>query len=127
MADFSISISNSLGVLGPAPTNKWGTPNWGSFLWGARAEFEQDVGKFLLDNATTITESCFRDLAHLITNSFSLSADMTEEQLQTSNGYYKVFRRPSDDAEDRTLASWTDVTEPSDSFSEVASVSTTWS
>lgn len=46
MADYTQTVAESLNLLGPQDTSKWGTMIWGVGTWGSSIEdYRQDIGK----------------------------------------------------------------------------------
>jgi hypothetical protein len=126
MADFTITVSNSLAIVGATPSSLWGTMEWGE-NWGAGSEdFITSVFKFLA-NTTTLSDSLTKQLIKFILNTQTINGDMTEQQMFNGSGWNYVFVKPSTDAEDRSGTEWTDAnTGDVATWTCQAAGSTTW-
>jgi hypothetical protein len=132
MADFSITVRNSINTFGPAPTDKWGSPfTWGSSLWG---EGDQVIStSFFFPKTISNSITCDSSVALassrfiLLSDSISQDFEMSNENLQDPNGYFHVFAKPSTNAEDRVMTSFTSEPRVTTSWSQSTGASTTWS
>ena len=125
---FTKTITNSITLFGPAPSY-WGNMQWGE-KWGEGSEdLPCEIGKnsFLesVSISSTITpESRFN---FTVSNSVVLSGDMYSEYMLDGGGYYYVFVKPNENAEQRTLATYAAVSPSSVSYTCLSVGSVTWS
>ena len=106
MADWTISISNSLNLFGAGPSSLWYKHNWGEFLWGEGTE-DMIHGIFkVIDNSQSISDTVSKSITRKVTNNLAMTSAMTEEMLKDGSGYNYVFVKPSTDGEDRSLTQW---------------------
>jgi len=148
MADFSITISSSLALIGKDPPNLWNEYNWNEFNWGSGDPLDdliQDVSK-LITNSQGIATGVIRDIFHLtdgntltltsaiiarvfklISNSQALGSDPSRQVLSSGNGWDYIFPSDATNAEDRDFPNWTKPAAQSDGWSEVSIPSDGWS
>lgn len=129
MADFTITVSNSLNLFGPAPSNKWNAHLWGAFRWGeGTTDLQVDVVK-LLGNALTIADSLTLQSAVFLTvsNSLSLSSNPSNEGLSDGAGYSYVFTGNVTNAENRVETSYSQGSAGAQSYAAGTPPSTNWS
>jgi hypothetical protein len=124
MADFAITVSNTLRVVGPAPSSKWGVFNWGG-LWGGTDDLIFSVGK-LITNSLGLSSAIYKSLTKAISNTVDLNSRMNLGSLRDENGYYYVFPDNVTDPDDRYFPTWTQSSEPSTSFTTSTDPSTSW-
>lgn len=135
MADASITISNSMRCFGAGPSTKWGaswgagsqyTMTWGSAKWGEGSEDIHHEMTKLISNSEALTSAETFNVEKALAVTLSVTEDMAEETLQDSAGYYYNFPKPSRDAEDRSLTSWTEGADGSTNWTEVNPNDQTW-
>ncbi len=126
MADFTITISNQLYAFGPDRV----TPSlWGVFQWGenwaytafdlicdveksitnaitpSEAVLTFDVDKSISETLTP-SDAFSKDTERTIENTLSPTGDLSSETLKIG-GWNYIFVKPSTNAEDRNLATFT--------------------
>lgn len=124
MADLSITIQNRLSVSGPSPTNKWGAFNWGE-NWGESGDGYFTVGKNL-SAGVSFSDNIDVTLTKVFGNSLSIGSRINFGTLTDGSGYAYVFPDGVTDIDDRYIPTWTEASEPTQSFSEASEPSTTW-
>ena len=124
MADFAITVSNTLRVVGPAPSSKWGAFNWGG-LWGGTDDLIFSVEK-LLANGISISTAIYKSLSRTISNTVTTASRMNLGSLRDENGYYYVFPDNVTDPDNRYFPTWTESSEPSTSFTTSTEPTTSW-
>lgn len=129
MTDFSITVSNTLSVIGPSPSNKWGAFLWGE-NWGESGDGYFTIGKNLTESislASTVTPVA--EFVKSLSNTFAVSSSLNfgARTLTDEAGYAYVFPNIVTDVDSRYTPTWTEAAEPSSSFSESSEPSTTWS
>lgn len=125
MADFSITISNSMNVFGEGPATIWGD-NWGD-KWGegTRTMIFQ-VEKLIEDSQSLAGVYVNADVIKVIGESITPSFEADTEGLY--NGTWAVvFPSNTTDAEERDNASYTSGSASTTSFTCQAAGSTVWS
>jgi hypothetical protein len=133
VADFVISVSNSVNTFGPAPSTKWGTNTpytmtWGTSKWGEGTEdLIVQIVKNLTAETLTLTDALYKNPNKLLENSADFTSETTAEALLSGNGYYYVFVAPTTDGEDRNLSTYTSGSAGSVTYTSVSVASTTWS
>lgn len=127
MANHSITIENSIGVFGPAPSNKWGDYNWNAFTWG---EGNEDLPVWVVTqytaNAIALSMAIYTRVTKFIGQTLTVAADMGSEVLKNGDWTYNFTDRATD-AEDRDTATWTGDPEESTTWTEDAEENTEWS
>jgi hypothetical protein len=129
MADYSVTLNNSLNLFGVAPTSLWNAYNWGSFLWGeGTQDLETRTVKVLdssvsLDSAVTLSAYFVISVA----NDLSTSADMGSESLSDGSGYNYVVPSNVTEFENRSIASYTAGSAASTSWTTATATSVVWS
>lgn len=129
MADFTITISNSVNTFGPAPSSKWNAWAWNAFRWGEGTHdltvaFDKVIGNSLVPTDAFSAETAF---VVSIANTLAPTADMGSEQLADAAGYTYIFPSNASDAENRDIPDWTSGTAGSPSWSSGTAGSTSWS
>lgn len=132
MASFVASLTNRVVCFGGAATQNWGNyPNfpmtWGSSPWGERAMITQFSYGQLVTNAIVMTDASPKSVQKYYTNAFTLVDSTETENLQTQNGYYYVFVKPTVDAEERNLTTYAEDSDAGTVFTSQSVASTTWS
>lgn len=129
MADFTQTISNSLNVFGLEGSTLWGAATWGTDLWGQGSTTALNIDKPLTSETLTLTEDLQTEVVYnaILENSISIALDLTDETLQDSAGYYYVFTKPTTDADDRSLATYTEASSPTTTWTEGSTSGPTWS
>jgi hypothetical protein len=128
MADFSITISNSVNVFGASPSTKWNDFQWGVGTWGEGTNsIIKEVDKALAETLTlTDALTLETDFVRTIDNSLALESDMSFEGLKSGEWSY-VFTGPTTNAENRPAASFTIRANGSTVWTSGAATSTSWS
>jgi hypothetical protein len=128
MADHTKTITNTFQVFAPGPTSKWNSMVWGTDDWGGGDDQLASVHKFLASQDLSLSESWTKDasLAN-ISNSLSVTNDITDITQVDSDGYYHMFKGNTSDAVDRISTDFSSVSDPSTSWSEQSDPSTDWS
>jgi hypothetical protein len=125
MADFTITISNTLGVYGAEATNKWGVMEWGD-NWGyGDIDLVTTVYKLIDAGSIASDSTVANSLGKTITNTLICNGDMYSEKLYDAAGYYIVFVKDSN-AENRSLTSYSEINSGVGTYSQVSIPSTTW-
>lgn len=131
MADFSITITNSVRVFGIEESTKWGqtagTMTWGTSLWGQGfTVICQPV--ILITNSITPTWEYAGNYFSKLFNAGSVSPtfEMSSEVLKNGVWSY-VFASDTTEAEGRDFPTWSSGSASSVSFTCAAGGSTTWS
>lgn len=127
MADFSVTINNSMNVLGIEPPSLWGVMQWGEHWGYGDIDLPVDFGKFLDDSLTLDSSVSIDDFAHIITESFSFSSSISSITLVDLDGYFTVFKGGVTNAENRISTSYTEATGNSSTWTPVTNPSTSWS
>ncbi len=133
MANFTITISNSMRTFGPAPSDKWGvgaiyTFTWGVSKWGEGTEgltkdYEKPHAETLTLAGATLT---FDTAKRLSAQTLSLLSETYSETLQTANGYYYTFIKPTSEAEQRNISTYTKITPVTPTYSSGSTAGTVW-
>ena len=130
MADFSISIANSLNTFGPAPADTWGSKLWNAFLWGEGSEDLQVFINLIVATSALSLDTSISTLFEVyvtISNSLAPTADMFLEGLSDGSGYNYVFASNTTDGEGRTFPVYAPVSDGTGSWTEATAAVTTWS
>jgi hypothetical protein len=149
MANYNITISNSLNTFGLAPSDKWNDWNWNAFKWGEGTEDLQVFINLIVNtSALAPTSDMYFRFMHMldigstaltsaidaylytgisISNSLSITGDMLSETLMDSAGYNYVFSGQTTNAEDRFSPTYASQTANTTTWASAAASSTTWS
>lgn len=129
MADYNVTVSETLALFGVQPTNKWSEYNWNAFLWGegnnavlASAELLISETQAIADSETTAT-----DFNRTVEETVSVSGSPSSEVLRDGNGYLYVFPNDATNGEDRDPVTWASSATAPGTWSSQAAASTTWS
>lgn len=127
MADYTITISNTLNVFGPSPASQWGSMVWGDDYWGESKNLSTTLEKFLnesisLSDSVTAIVQWFRTLS----NGISVMADSNLGQLQDGSGWDYDFPGGVTDPNDRYIPDYTEDSNAGTSYTEVGNPSTDW-
>lgn len=132
MADFLITVTNSVRSFGPAPSTKWGagspyTMTWGTSKWG---EGTQDlivsVTKYLSNSQGSDT-TLYKSNSKFYSSSVSPTGEMSREVLSDGSGYSYLYPDNTTDLEGRDFTTFTSGTAQTTSYSSATAQSTTWS
>lgn len=128
MAAYSIAISNSLRVWGPAESDKWNDYAWNAFIWGEGTAGTVQTASKVLSETTTFTDSLSLVAGFYlsVTNTLSPTSDMGSERLY-SGDYQRVFPGNTTEGESRVSSSWASGTAGSSTWTSGTVSSTTWS
>lgn len=127
MANFNITISNSLNFFGPAPSNKWNQYNWNSFLWGEGTTDLAVSAVKVITNDLAPTDAVAKSAHRVFAEELFATADMGSETLRDGEGYYYNFPDRTTEAEDRDFPDWSQQSASSTSWASQAAASTSWS
>lgn len=127
MADFNITISNTLNVFGPQKTSRWNSMVWGTGFWGY-GDFDliTTIDKVITNSLSLSGANLTLNPTKVISNSIAVSGDMLSENISDSAGYNLIFGS-SKNAESRPLTSYTSIDSGTATYTQVASPGTTWS
>ena len=126
MADLSQTVTNSLNLFGPAPSDKWNAYNWNAFIWGEGTAPLVKVPFKVLSETVTLTDSTAKVPSRVIENTLSPTTSVTLENLTDGEGYYHVFPGGVTDGTDRVATTWSDGSSTSPSWSQGTASSTVW-
>lgn len=132
MPTFTKTISNVVTCLGPDETQKWGGSVaypmvWGVSKWGLRGMLVQNV-KFVTISFSAPSTSTVSKRAQVTKSETMLFAmETSTENLQSGNGYYYVFVKPSENAEDRPTNTYVAATRNTPVYTSLNVTSTIWS
>lgn len=115
MADFTITISNTIVLAGAADASLWGTMLWGTGFWGTDSDLDLEIEK-VFTNTVTATDAYTKSSDKAIANSMGVASDVPTLILQDAAGFCYVF--PSDQKNGAQ--------NPDTSYSQVAGASDTW-
>ena len=127
MTDHSITVANSLNLFGVAPSDKWNAYAWNAFLWG---EGTADLGVavvHLISNSLTLSDAYGKGVTKLVSETLSVTGDMSSEVLFDAEGYRYVFPDRTTEGEERDFSTWTSGTAASATWTSGTVTSTTWS
>jgi hypothetical protein len=133
MADFVVSISNSINCFGPAPSTKWGTGTntmtWGSSKWGEGSADLISESEKILSVQSIVIMGGVASLSpnKLISDTFELLSETTSQDLRTANGYYYFFVKPTLDPEQRNQSTYTVASVSATTYTTAPVTSITWS
>ena len=136
MANFTITISNSLNVFGGGVPTLWGntgitTMTWGTDKWGEGSEdYIQDVGK-TLENTLTFasTISTQLEIRVSISNTLAVLSEGTAEYLtdrDSASSWFYLFPGGVANAEIRVSSTYANGSAATTSFTVSSAVSTVW-
>lgn len=126
MANFTITISNTLDIFGESPSSMWGAMTWGVDKWGDSSKnLVRSIEKLVTNSFSTDSALTEKNPVKLISNSLSPTSETTSEGLTIGN-YSYVFIKPTTQAEDRQSTTWTG-TSTTTSWTSGTNASTTWS
>lgn len=127
MVDFSKTISNQLNVHGMQPSNRWGTMLWNQLWGGYDIDLEVGFGQELDLETINLTESWSKASARIISETVTMSQDLTHEGLTDPAGYNYLFDGVSVNAESRVFTSYTTSANGTSTYVQVSNPSTSWS
>jgi hypothetical protein len=131
LGNLSISISNALNLFGGSPSTKWGSGNmtWGASKWGEGTLNTPFVVIKQIDNALLpdATIATLLEVQIGIANALAFASDSTAEGLGDGSGWNYIFVRPTTDAEQRTGATYAEVSASPVSYTCATAANITWS
>lgn len=127
MANLTKTVTNSIRSFGPAPSTKWGGFTWGAGNWGEKgANLTRAIGK-LISN-TQLSDSTISKQPSVLAFQESLAFTFEASHEYLSQGdYFYVFPKPSTDAEERALTTYTSVSRQSTTYTSMVTATTVWS
>ena len=125
MANLSITVTNSLTVLGSPPSNLWNDLVWGTDDWGYSDDLITSFDKGIA-NGITLTDAIGKQIDKItLTDSITFSGAL--ESIFKSIGVWKYnFVRPTIDGDEAVYDESTKVTDPSSDWTKVSDGSTNW-
>lgn len=127
MTVFTKTITNSLNLFGPAPSDKWQAYNWNAFKWGeGTAPMVKNPRKVLVASIT-LTDAFTKSQIRTISNSLAPTTEITLENLTDGAGYYHLFPGGVTDGLDRVATSWGSGSTSGPSWVASSTTATTWS
>ena len=126
MADFSITISNVVGVFGPEPTEAWGYMVWGTDKWAYATEDLPATIGHVVDNTQTVDSDITKLASHQVDESLVLGSETTSEYLTDGSGYNYVFPGNVTNADNRISTNWTALTYDTATYTTSSRPTTTW-
>lgn len=126
MADYTITVSNTLNVFGNKKTSRWGSMVWGTGKWGY-GDFDliTTVYKVVGNTVTLAGATIALSTTKVVISTMVVTGNQASQYLYDSNGYYHIFNN-DENAENRSLTSYTSLNTGSATYSTVADPSTTW-
>lgn len=101
---------------------------WGTSLWGLSHMFTQFVFGISIDNTMAFTSDVdSKSIFHTYDTTLDFTIEAAHEYLQDQAGYYYEFTKPSTDAEDRNLATYTEQNATDPTYTSMSVSVTTWS
>lgn len=130
MADLSQTITNSLVVFGPAPSDKWNASYavWNAFKWG-EGTIDLTVSALkVLSETLSLADSLSKVMDFNVTtaNQLATTSDMILEQLGNGD-YSRLFPGGVTNGESRIETSWGAGSSTTPSWSSGTASSTSWS
>lgn len=128
MATFSVNIAENVNVWGGEPTSKWGTAVWGSSNWAFGSE-DLIVTVFIgEDDTITLADDWTLKATFVRTfgESLGVAGAMSSQEHFDAAGYKHVFVSDTTEGEERSLTEFSEISGPSDGFSEVSKPSNSW-
>lgn len=144
MTAYSITISNDFYVFGLEATTKYGAATFGSSVW-TYGDFPlvKAINKVIsssiapdstqVKSVNKIIESSFtpgsevvKSPSKLIENSITPTFETSSEEKSDSAGWKYVFPKPTVDAENRSIPSYTSNTDTTTSWTVASTTSSTW-
>lgn len=126
MANFTVTISDSLNLLGIQPSNKWNVLQWGTDTWGAGSNGELQDVDHLVPEGLSLSEDLTYNPNKLMTNTLGFSSAIDLITLVDSAGYYHVFPGGVTDAEAMISTSWSENSATTPTYTKLTASSTSW-
>lgn len=127
MADFTKTVSNTLDLFGESPSSLWGFFTWGVDKWGdGSKDLAVDIVK-LIDNSQVISDAISLSSIKVVANNLTTESETTSETLSDGSGWNYIFTKPTTDAENRNITSFTSVAPASNAWASASVTTTVWS
>lgn len=128
MADYTITITESLNMFGGGPTSLWNSYNWGSFNWGEGTADVITSTNHLVSETVTFTDSIVsKVIGKLVSETLTPTDAIAAEYLQDGSGYNYLFPSNTTNHVDQSIPSYTVGSTPDNSWSEDSDPNSTWS
>jgi hypothetical protein len=128
VANYSITITNSITPVGPAAPSQWGVMVWGVDRWLEGSDTLTKVQKPLTNSVSPTSDlSLSATWSRTIDNSLAIIVDPSSEELSDSAGYRYVFSRPTSNADSQVVSTYDQESTGAQSYATVSRPSTTWS
>lgn len=129
MADYTITISNSINVWGGSPTNKWGSAVMGTDVWAFDSRVYLTDVALGLSNGVSVSDrwSTVVDFNVSLSETININAgsDLTGS-LVLSDGRYDYVFTGGTNADLRTSASYAETTYTDVTFTAATAASNSW-
>ena len=128
MANFTITITNSISAFGPAPSMRWGVDQWGT-LWGAGTQDTVVSAEKMVTNAiaSDSTISLMMNFYRTFSHAVSFSEDISIESIQDTQGYSLLFPGGVSNAHNRVASTYSVAAATTSTYISSAAGSTVWS
>jgi hypothetical protein len=127
MADYTITINNTVRAYGEADASVYGTAIYGTDKYGTDSDMELVVEK-VLDSTATIASTLIMENAKVLDlSTATISSQLYSLYLIDRAGYYHVFKSDTTNAASQTAQTFGKITTGTSGFSRIAQPTTTWS
>lgn len=126
MADLSITITETINLLGIQPSNKWNALTWGTDTWGAGSNGELQDVDHVVPEGLSLAEDLSYAPVKLMTDTLGFSSAIDLITLVDSAGYYHVFPGGVTDSEARVTTSWSENSATTPTYTKLTASSTSW-
>ena len=145
MAAFSVTVAETLGVFGIAPTVRWNAGTWNAFTWGENKTLLASTVGVGIAESTTETAAVANKIGTVVAESETPSETVgvvpvlpvsesvtttggnSSVNVRDSAGYYHVFSDNTTDGEGRDIPSWSSGSAGSATWTSAAVTAPTWS
>lgn len=143
MPNLTITITNTLNIFGPSPSNKWNEFKWtsnsvgpGNGTWGMKSAGSYgtmalffSIGRYVTwtkTNVITPGDGFFKQSNKLVVAT-ALATSTLDLNLLTANGFYYVFPDRTVDAAETNESTYTSLSAGTITWTSAAAGSTSWS
>lgn len=130
MADFTITIQNSLRLFGGGPSTKWGGSHppmvWGTSKWGEGNPMIWSFIRGAYSNSLTLSDEYSKQHGKLVENTLACLGGPSSIMLKDAAGYSEVFADDTTNAVTRAIAAYATPAAPSSTWVSSSTSSTSW-
>jgi hypothetical protein len=127
VAEFSVTVSESVRCFGGAPSSLWNSYLWNAFKWGDGTA-SMVVGAFVgVSESQASTTDVGVVPVVVVSESVASVATMVSGFIRDAAGYYRMFSNDTADGEQRDTPTWAAGSATTPTWASAAATAASWS